>query len=320
MNFVFFDIECASVSKSSAKICAFGYVLCDENFNILKKEDLLVNPRGGFHLTDRKGDKGIVLPYEYTEFKKYPPFPKIYGYIKSLLEDKDVIVLGHSTMNDVKYLNLETKRFRLPPFKFSFSDSQLIYMAYINDFSRQIGLEKIAAELGVEFTAHRAADDAYATMRIVEAMCKAKGCGYAELVKTLGITEGRIKNYNITPPSAHGEKKYHEEKLREKRESAITRTQFFNYLSRKRINKNGRLYGKVFSFSRAVESDLPLSKRLADKISALGGTYTQHAAHCDYFVAEQDDASPRTVAALKMEHLTVTDVSGLEKLLNEFTD
>ena len=67
MNLVFFDIECASVNKTTAKICAFGYVVCDENFNIIKKEDILVNPKGKFHLTDRKGDKGIVLPYAYEE-------------------------------------------------------------------------------------------------------------------------------------------------------------------------------------------------------------------------------------------------------------
>ena len=45
MNLVFFDIECASVNKTTAKICAFGYVVCDENFNIIKKEDILVNPK-----------------------------------------------------------------------------------------------------------------------------------------------------------------------------------------------------------------------------------------------------------------------------------
>ena len=88
MNLVFFDIECASVNKNSAKICAFGYVVCDENFNIVKKEDILINPRGKFRLTDRSGDKGLILPYSYGDFKNYPPFTKIYPQIKSLLEDE----------------------------------------------------------------------------------------------------------------------------------------------------------------------------------------------------------------------------------------
>jgi hypothetical protein len=83
MKYLFFDIECSVVSKNAAKICAFGYCLTDEKFNILEKEDLLINPQGGFHLTDRKGTQGLVLPYEYAGFKNYPTFlqrkEKIYG-------------------------------------------------------------------------------------------------------------------------------------------------------------------------------------------------------------------------------------------------
>ena len=74
MKYLFFDIECAGVFKNVAKICAFGYCLTDEQFHILEKEDILINPQGGFHLTDRKGEQGLVLPYEYSSFKKYPTF------------------------------------------------------------------------------------------------------------------------------------------------------------------------------------------------------------------------------------------------------
>ena len=317
MNLVFFDIECASVSKNFAKICAFGYVVCDEKFNIIKKEDLLINPRGGFHLTDRKGDKGVVLPYDYKEFKNHPPFPKVYGFIKSLLEDENSVVLGHSTLNDVKYLNLETKRFKLPPFKFSFSDSQLLYMTYKNDYSRQMGLGAIAAELGVEFTPHRAADDAYATMRIVEEMCKTKGLSYFELAKHLEIRDGSIKNFKINAPTSAGEIRYHMEKEQSRQESAKKRIQFFRYLSRKKINKKGVYYGKIFSFSRLIEDDLPLAKSLADKIYQCGGTYTQHVTQCNYYIAEEDDLTPRSENARKCDFITVTDVSGLERMLNE---
>ena len=316
MNLVFFDIECASVNKSSAKICAFGYVICDENFNIIKKEDLLVNPKGRFHLTDRKGDKGIVLPYSYDEFKKYPPFPKVYGFIKSLLEDKNNVVLGHSTMNDVKYLNLETKRFKLPSFSFSFSDSQLIYMAYKNDYTRQMGLESIATELGVEFTPHRAADDAYATMRIVEAMCKENGVGYFELIERLKMKSGRINRYNVTAPTSEGEKAYHEQVNALKRERSARRVEFFNYISRKKIKRGGKFYGKTFSFSRSIEDDLTLARRLADLIYANGGRYSQHITQCNYYVADADDSSPRTVNATKLQNLNIIDVSQLEEMFN----
>lgn len=94
MKYVFFDIECACVYKTTAKICAFGYVVTDENYRVLEREDVLVNPKGKFHLTDRKGGQGLVLPYEYEDFKKYPPFPAVYGKIKALLEDGDTLVCG----------------------------------------------------------------------------------------------------------------------------------------------------------------------------------------------------------------------------------
>lgn len=316
MNLVFFDIECASVNKTTAKICAFGYVICDESFNIIKKEDILVNPRGGFHLTDRKGDKGIVLPYAYDEFKKYPSFPKVYNYIKDLLEDENNVVLGHATMNDVNYLNLETRRFKLPSFKFSFSDSQLIYMTYIGDFSRQFGLEHIANALGVEFTPHRAADDAYATMRIVEAMCREKNCTYNELAAQLKMKDGKIKKYVITAPVSESFAAYNRAQSKEKRRRELARTEFYDYVSRKRVKRGGKFSGKAFTFSRDIEIDCSLSKKLADEIYARGGKYSRHLTHSDYYIAERDDESARTQSAKKKENITITDVNGLKAMLN----
>ena len=315
MNLVFFDIECASVNKTSAKICVFGYVVCDEHFNIIKQEDILINPKGKFRLTDRKGDKGIVLPYSYEDFKKCPPFTKFYPYIKSLLEDKNNIVLGHSTMNDIKYLNLETKRFSLPSFKCSFSDSQLIYMTYKNDFTRQFGLEYIANALGVEFTPHRAVDDAYATMRIVEAMCKAKGLTYRELVKNLSVNAGKIKNHIITPPSSKGEREYHERIAKEKEERTKNRIKFFNYINRKKIIKSGKYYGKTFTFSKAIEDDTKTAKVLADKVYSNGGKYSQHLTQCDYYVTDKNDYSPRTKSAREMQNIIIIDTDELEAML-----
>ena len=64
MNYLFFDIECAGVFKNMAKICAFGYCLTDENFHIIEKEDLLINPQGHFHLTDLH----LLLQYRPQRF------------------------------------------------------------------------------------------------------------------------------------------------------------------------------------------------------------------------------------------------------------
>lgn len=284
MKLVFFDIECAGVHKTFAKICVFGYVVCDEKFNILEKEDILINPKGRFELTDRNGQKGLKLPYEYEEFKKHPPFKHVYKKIKELLEDNDALVFGHAVLNDVKYLNLETKRFRLPSFNFAFADSQLIYMTYKNDFTRQAGLEHIAQDLNVEFTPHRAVDDAYATMRIVEAICKAKNCNASQLLEELRFSLGKIENYYIRSPQSARQKAYKNEQKSAKEARSRARIKFHNTVFSKKFKKNAKLSGEQVIFARPIEDDLEISIPLINKLYEVGGRYAQKVDDCNICV------------------------------------
>ena len=317
MNLVFFDIECASVFKYTAKICAFGYVLCDEQFNILEKQDVLINPKGKFHLTDNRGDKGLVLPYEYSEFKNYPTFVQVFPKIKNLLEDRNNLVFGHATINDVKYLDLETNRFHLPPFNFSFSDSQLMYMTAMNDFSRQFGLEYITRDLDVEFTPHRAADDAYATMRVVEALCKKYNCSCRQLEDILKIKRGKIKNHRITKPSSQALISYLEAKEKAKRERAIRRSKFFVFLSRRKVAKTGKLRGSVFTFSRPLEEEIELSIPLLEGIYALGGRYSHKVEECNVYVCKEKDDTVRTANARAGAVAKIISPEQLKELFND---
>ena len=308
MKLVFFDIECAGVHKTFAKICVFGYVVCDEKFNILEKEDILINPKGRFELTDRRGEKGLKLPYEYEEFKKHPPFKHVYNRIKGLLEDKDALVFGHAVLNDVKYLNLETKRFKLPSFNFSFADSQLIYMTYKNDFTRQAGLEHIAQDLGVEFTPHRAVDDAYATMRIIEAICKARNCGAPELLNELKFTLGKIDNYNIRSPQSARQKTYKNEQKSAREARSRARIKFHNTVFSKKPNKGGKLNGKKVIFARCIEDDLEISLPLVNKLYDAGGKYAQKVDDCNICVhTETSEARTQKAKSLGKKIMTLDE-------------
>lgn len=317
MDLLFFDIECASVYKTAAKICAFGYVLCDEHFNIIKKEDILINPKGKFHLTDGRGEHGLVLPYDYGEFKNYPVFPQVYKKIRELLEDKNNLVFGHATINDVNYLDLETRRFRLPPFEFDFSDSQLMYMTSIGDFSRQFGLEYITKDLEVEFTPHRAADDAYATMRVTEALCKKHNCAGAEIDKFLEIRRGAIRNHKIYKPTAKAYGEYRAKVQMEKAERAKRRSKFYNQVNRKHKAASNKLKGYTFNFSRRLEYETEISIPLVDKIFALGGKYTQKLALCNIYICDKEDDTVRTQNAREDGQLKVISVEELRSMLND---
>ena len=39
MKYVFFDIECANCYQGKGKICSFGYVITNENFDVEEKYD-----------------------------------------------------------------------------------------------------------------------------------------------------------------------------------------------------------------------------------------------------------------------------------------
>ncbi len=315
MKYLFFDIECSVVSKKAAKICAFGYCLTDEQFHILEKEDLLINPQGGFHLTDRKGTQGLILPYKYEDFKKYPVFKERAEKIYSLLQDSDTLVVGHAAMNDVKYLNLETQRFSLPSFNFSFADTQFIYMNKVNDFSRQFGLGAIAQELGVEFVAHRAADDAYATMKVAEAMCKEEGSTLFDLLKKYQITLGKIENYEITQNTSLPLQAYkaEQERLREERDKK--RREFYRFADRekRKRSKEGLLKNKTVCFSHPLEIELELSKSLLAESFARGAQFTSHAEECDVYVFFEGEGGGRLQSAQKAgkRMLTVEEYKAL---------
>lgn len=299
MKYLFFDIECSVVSKNAAKICAFGYCLTDEQFHILEKEDILINPQGGFHLTDRKGTQGLVLPYQYSDFKNYPTFQERAKKIYSLLQDKDTLVAGHATMNDVKYLNLETKRFSLPSFCFDFADTQFVYMNRIKDFSRQFGLGSIAEELGVEFTAHCAVDDAYATMKVAEAMCKEEGLTFQALLEKYEISLGRIENYEISQMSSTAQAEYKAAQERRKEEREQKKAEFYRFFDRekRKRKKEGKLKGKTVCFSHPLELQLELSKKLLTAVFAEGGYFTSRAEECDIYVYVEGEFGARLKSA-----------------------
>lgn len=300
MKYLFFDIECAGVFKNVAKICAFGYCLTDEQFHILEKEDILINPQGGFHLTDRKGEQGIVLPYKYEDFKKYPTFKQHAERIYALLQDSDTLVVGHAVQNDVKYLNLESHRFHLPSFCFRFADTQFLYMNVIGDFSRQYGLGVIAERLGVEFTPHRAVDDAYATMKVAQALCKAEDCTLQGLIDKYAVTTGRIENYEITQTTSVALQTYKAERERAKEERERARAQFHILVDKEKRKraKEGKLKDKTVCFSHPLELQTALAKKLLKATFENAGKITYRAEECDLYVCFETENCQRKKSVL----------------------
>lgn len=286
----------------------------------MQKEDILINPNGKFHLTDH-GGTGLVLPYDYDDFKKYPDFKKFYPKIKEILEGENKLVFGHAAINDVKYLNLETRRYKLPSFNFRFADTQILYMAMTETFDRQAGLESLTQIFEIDYTPHCAADDAYATMRIAQEMCERDACSLPELLEKYGIRFGKIENYQFGNCVSRRRSEYLSEKKREKRERGERRAKFNDFVYGYRVRPQSQeLRGKRFSFSRSIEEDLPLAKNLVKEIVRRGGRYSLKLSGCNVFVEADNDDSVRRGAAQKLkEEGKIAEILTLSDFLEKYS-
>lgn len=263
MKYIFFDIECACVYKNVAKICAFGYCITDENFNLIEQKELLINPKGRFHLTNEAG-QGLVLPYNYDAFKNYKDFSYFYKEIQELLQSEDMIKIGHATINDAKFLKLEIGRYKLRKLKFKFYDTQIFYMASTFNFERYIGLEELVKILHIETKVeHSALKDAYITMQITKVLCKNEGISLEEFIKKHGIIAGELHNDKIKDCKSLQQQEYQLKKQKEQQERARKRGKFHVYAnSNKFISTTNLLKGLQFTFENAIEENFSQAQEL----------------------------------------------------------
>ncbi len=193
MRFLAIDLEaCNKYIKGS--VFSIGVVLADENFNILYKEDILVNPHCKFNTNFKKPIHFSVTP---EDVKNAPDLKDVYDKLLDLFAG-DTVIMAHSANNDMFMLNEACKRAHLPPFNFRFICTQMIYSA-VYDVMIGIGLDKAVEDLHITFNHHKADDDAEMALIILKKCCQTFGKKYLELEKSLGITRGKTYNYTYEP-------------------------------------------------------------------------------------------------------------------------
>ncbi len=163
MKYLFFDCEFANCFDSKEKICEFGYVMVDENFNVLYKDNIIINP----NIKDNEWDWYAlkkILTRKRDEYKNRLFFPAYHKKIMALIQNADFI-LGHTIEGDVHALNCELQRYNLPCLDFEFYDIKEMYKAY-NDSKKTVSVENILLELGIQGddNKHDAGADAFNTM------------------------------------------------------------------------------------------------------------------------------------------------------------
>ena len=194
--FLAIDLEaCNKYVKGS--VFSIGVVGADDNFNVLFKRDIIINPHCKFSTNFRKP---IEFSVSKEDVKKAPDLKEQYDEIKQLLTGdgkSDIVILAHSANNDVYMLNMACKRAGLPPYEYRYICTQMIYSA-VFDVMEGVGLDKAAKEMNLEFTHHKADEDAEMALAILKDCCAKMNCTYPELEEKLGITRGVVKNYEYT--------------------------------------------------------------------------------------------------------------------------
>ncbi len=310
MNYLFFDIECSD----GRHMCSFGYVLCDCRFNILRQEDILINPEAPFRLARYGGEPQIQLGYPKEKFYASPNFVARYDKIKKILEAKDQLIIGHSILNDVNFLQLACERYDKPHFEYSFFDEQQIYKTINEGKAVSTALEKIAETYGVEpESLHRSDDDSRTTMEIVRHMCADFDMSPEELADAYPLSKGKVENgivkrfvldpykwfcsavFDIASDKKQPEKKNDGEGETSPKQSP-----------QPSVKKDKRFEGKKFCFATKLERTIPLKMyTVAKKIVALGGEYTDNPAECNVFVKHKTSKCYRYVYATSHKGIRV---------------
>lgn len=295
MNYLFFDIECANCYGGRGKICSFGYVLTDENLNILEKEDIIINPRASFNL-----GPDLKLAYTKAEFKDAYPFSAYYDHIGALLEYDDYIVLGYSIENDANFLRSDCKRYELPCYEFDFYDVQCMVMQ-IFGLKNMPSLQKALEFFGMSENQdiHKSDDDAYMTMLAMKGACEYLGITPAELIERYPIAKGRLEDFVITTAFREERERQRLEREAERRrqlaevESNKMRFRSPNFYAfqrhLRRVNsaslKGGALEGQRICISSLYEKNhFRQMVWLTEKIGSFGGRYVQKASQANVFV------------------------------------
>ena len=169
IRILYFDMEFAN-GQVPGSIYSIGYLVTDERFRSKKASaDLLINPECQWNnYVERK-----ILAYPKSQVESALAFPKHYKKLKKLFSSVDIAV-GFAVSNDVKALNKDCERYRLEPLSYRWFDvEQLCRLQDEHRDARGLaGCYKAWCGGKPHDHRHRSDGDAYATMRVLEEICK----------------------------------------------------------------------------------------------------------------------------------------------------
>ncbi|MCM1043854.1 MAG: hypothetical protein NC350_06615 [Corallococcus sp.] len=295
MKYLSFDIEAANGYKLYS-ICSIGIVIADEQFNILSRENIWINPKTKYNLNGTRKNVGIDLHLDKKLLDSSPDFSEVYGRIKAMLTSRDVLVLGHAVDSDVRMLNAACKHYKLPCIEFDFICSQLLYKLYKGENDVK-ALSKIAAELNLEYREHNSEDDAWMAMMTLKYLCESTGYTPLELCAKYRVRIGGNVNFELTRPvSLEGQVS--------KRRVANVAIDKLKRIAQNTQTESNEYRGVKFAIARSIEIRQDgCAEQLVQSIVSRGGTYTPKLGNCNAYICAQDPTSQDIMREKRVDEL-----------------
>ena len=295
MKYLAFDIEAANGYQLSS-VCSIGIVIADEHFNVVSRENIWINPKTKYNLNGTRSNVGIDLHLDKALLDASPDFSKVYHRIRTLLTDKQYIVLGHAVDSDVRMLNAACVRYRLPSINFDFVCSQLLYRLYRGEKDVK-ALNKIANELGVTFMQHNSEEDAYVSLLTLKFLVEDSGMTVDELLEKYQVRKGSNVNFELTRPvSLIGQ-------VSKKKHTQVAIAKIKEYAAT--VKKTGNDYKDLaFCLARSLElSDSDELYAVVGAIISRGGRYTAKLFKGNYYVASNAASDVDTMREKRVDEL-----------------
>ena len=333
MKYLFFDLEYATSKGGNIKICEFGFVVTDEKFEILERDNFIINP----NIFREEWDWRVVrkiLTRRVSEYEDSPTFDEYYDDIVKLIKSADY-VFGHSLNGDAKALNCDCKRYGLPSIDFKFYDIKEFYKQY-NSTNRDISVGNILNDLQIvgEVGEHDAEVDSFNTMYEFKAMLERLEMTAQELIEICPSVVDY--NVNYTVQSLEISKLLREERiqnilkgnddnlmLKNSKEARI----FVQFLDNVLPDINEPKTLKDLKFSISINYEETHYKQMLNIVQILcnkGATYIRKASLCDILVTYEmfnEDGSLKECTKTKYAKEAIENGSNIKIVsFNEFVE
>lgn len=155
-NYIVMDIENPNTRGNT--ICSIA-ILQVVDGEIINKIYTLINPEDRFDLRNSE-----ITNINSSMVLDKPTLKELWPEISNLLVDN--VIVGHNVTYDLSVLSKSLDRYGIEVPLFRYSCTMQLSKRYF--VSNSYKLEELAKQIGVEYTAHIAEEDAYATYRLFE--------------------------------------------------------------------------------------------------------------------------------------------------------